>query len=184
MNLANKLTVSRIGMTFLLIWFLFVPTFCAKAAAFVLFLLACLTDFLDGWIARRRGEISDFGKIMDPVADKILVLGIFLSCVELQLIPAWMVIIIVIREVVITGMRFLAIRRGVVLAAENAGKHKTVSQMATIFLILLFLMIGEFTGFKAVYRVIILSFMSIAVLFTLYSGFSYIRHNKELLKSL
>ncbi len=184
MNISNKLTISRIGIAFLLIWFLFIPDFFAKVAAFILFILACLTDFLDGWIARRRNEISDFGKIMDPVADKILVLGIFLSCVELRLIPAWMVIIVMIREVVITGMRFLGMRRGVVLAAENAGKHKTVFQMVTIFFLLLFLMLGEATCFLDIYRVIILFFMSIAVVFTLYSGFSFVWHNKELLKSL
>lgn len=184
MNVPNKLTVSRIGITFLLIWFLFVPAFFAKLAALVLFLLACLTDFLDGWIARRRGEISDFGKIMDPVADKILVLGIFLSFVELRLIPAWMVIIIIIREVVITGMRFLAIRRGVVLAAESAGKHKTVFQMMTIFFLLLFLMIEELTGFKDIYKVITFLFMAITVILTLYSGFLFMWHNKVLLKSL
>lgn len=184
MSLSNRLTLSRIGMTFLLMWFLFRPGVEAKIAALVLFLLACLTDFLDGWFARKRGEISDFGKIMDPVADKILVLGVFLSFVELQLVPAWMVIIVIIREAVITGMRFFAIHKGVVLAAESAGKHKTVSQMATIFFILLFLIIGESTGFKSGFREIILFLMSITVIFTLYSGFFYVWHNRKLIKSL
>lgn len=184
MNLSNKLTISRIGMTFLLMWFIFMPFLMAKIAALVLFFLACLTDFLDGWIARRRGEVSDFGKIMDPVADKILVLGIFLSFVELQLIPAWMVVVVIIREIVITGMRFFAMRRGVVLAAESAGKHKTVFQMVTIFFLLLFLIISEFSGFKESYRVAILSLMSVTVMLTLYSGISYVWHNRTLIKSL
>ncbi|MFH1691276.1 MAG: CDP-diacylglycerol--glycerol-3-phosphate 3-phosphatidyltransferase [Candidatus Omnitrophota bacterium] len=183
MNLSNKLTISRIGMAFLLMWFLFIPSLMAKMAALVLFLLACLTDFLDGWIARKRGEISDFGKIMDPVADKILVLGIFLSFVELQLIPAWMVIVVIIREVVITGMRFFAIRRGVVLAAESAGKHKTVFQMVTIFFILVFFIMCEFSGFNANYRFAILSLMFITVILTLYSGISFVWHNRALIKS-
>src|SRR5512135_1783965 len=115
--------------------FLFVSGWLAKTVVLLFFILACATDFLDGWIARARHQVTDFGKIMDPVADKVLVLGVFLSFVQMQLVPAWMVIVIIIRELLITGMRFLAIRKGRVLAAESAGKHKTVSQMIAIFFI-------------------------------------------------
>ncbi len=192
MNLSNKLTLSRIGMTFLMMALLFMQGVAAKTCALIIFLLACGTDFLDGWVARRRNETSDFGKIMDPLADKILVLGAFLSFVQLQLIPAWMVVIVIIRESLITGMRFVAIRKGIVLAAENAGKHKTVSQMVTIFFILIFLVIRESAvsfsfwnqefqnGFKAA----ILIFMAIAVVLTLCSGFSYLWQNRKLFRTL
>ncbi len=193
MNLSNRLTLSRIAMTFLLMWFLFMHGVAAKITAFVIFILACLTDLLDGWIARRRGEVSDFGKIMDPVADKILVLGVFVAFVELGLVPAWMVIVIVIRESMITSIRLFAIRKkGTVLAAENAGKHKTVSQMVTIFFILLFLIIkesvaGPMPGNKELqnsFGVLILFLMSITVALTLYSGFVYVWQNRKLIRSL
>lgn len=192
MNLPNKLTVARIGMTFILMGLLFLQGPLSKVLAFVLFLLACLTDFLDGRIARSRGQITDFGKIMDPVADKILVLGVFLSFVQLQLIPAWMVIIIITRELLITGFRLFVIRRGAVLAAEKAGKHKTVSQMAAIFFILLFLAIKEsalhfsFWGreFQDGFSLIVQVLMATAVILTVTSGFSFFWQNRKLIRSL
>jgi CDP-diacylglycerol--glycerol-3-phosphate 3-phosphatidyltransferase len=192
MNLSNKLTLSRIGITFVLMALLFMEGLTAKVIVLILFLLACLTDFLDGWIARRRNETSDFGRIMDPVADKILVLGVFLSFVELQLIPAWMVIVIIIRESLITGIRLFAIRKGTVLAAESAGKHKTVSQMVTIFFILVFLIIREAgisfsfwsREFQFGFKAAIYLLMSITVILTLSSGLSYVWQNRKLIRSL
>ncbi len=192
MNLSNKLTLSRIMMTFLIMFLLFVHGLTAKVFALIIFLLACLTDFLDGWIARLRNEISDFGKIMDPVADKVLTLGIFLSFVELQLIPSWMVIIIIIREFLITGLRLFAIKKGKVLAAESSGKHKTVSQMVTIFFILLFVVFRESgvsfafwnQGFQDGFRIAILILMSLTVALTVCSGFSYVWQNRNLVRSL
>ena len=192
MNLSNKLTLSRIGLTFLMMAFIFLDGVVPKACAFIIFLLACLTDFLDGWCARKRNEISDFGKIMDPVADKVLVLGAFLSFVQLQLVPAWMVVLVIIREFLITGMRLFAIRKGVVLAAESAGKHKTVSQMVTIFVILIFLIIREEAvyssfwneRFQGGFRSGIFLLMSITVIFTLYSGWSYLWQNRKFIRSL
>ena len=192
MNLPNILTLSRIVMTFILMGFLSVPALFAKCLAMLFFLLACLTDFLDGRIARRRNQISDFGKIMDPVADKILVIGIFLAFVQMQLVPAWMVFVIIIREFLITGLRLFAIRKGKVLAAESIGKHKTVSQMVTIFFILLFLTVRE-TGvrfsfwsedYQNIFKAAILIFMSLTVVLTVISGFSYLWQNKKLIRSL
>ena len=172
--------------------FIFLNGVIPKMCAFIIFLLACLTDFLDGWLARKRNEISDFGKIMDPVADKVLVLGALLSFVQLQLVPAWMVVLVIIREFLITGMRLFAIRKGVVLAAESAGKHKTVSQMVTIFFILIFLVIRESAvsfsfwdeRFQEGFRSGILVLMSITVIFTLYSGWSYLWQNRKFIRSL
>ncbi len=192
MNLPNKLTLARILLAFVLMGFLFVSGWVAKALVLVLFVAACVTDFLDGWLARARHQVSDFGKIMDPVADKILVLGTFLSFVQMQLVPAWMVVIIIVRESVITGLRFLAIRRGTVLAAENAGKHKTISQMLTIFVILIFLLVRE-TGLRfsfwreawnSAFHIVILALMSTAVILTILSGCSYFWKNRRLIRSL
>lgn len=192
MNLSNKLTISRIVMTFFLTVFLFQPGLLAKAVALALFLAACITDFLDGWLARTRGEITDFGKIMDPVADKVLVLGVFLSFVQLQLIPAWMVIVIVIRESLVTGLRLFVARRGAVLAAESAGKHKTASQMLAIFFILIFLILRESAvhfsfwseEFQRGFQALVLVSMGLALVLTLYSGFSFLWANRKLIRNL
>ena len=143
MNLANKLTVSRIILTFVFMAFLFCHGIWAKVAALVIFLIASLTDFYDGLIARRENQITNFGKLMDPIADKILILAAFMAFVEMQLVAAWMVLLIFSREIIITGLRLFAVSRGKVLAAEAAGKHKTVSQMVAIFSILLFIIFRE-----------------------------------------
>ena len=96
MNLANKLTISRIMLSGIFIWFLFIRGPGAKFMAMAIFLVACLTDYYDGYIARKTGGITAFGKLMDPIADKILILGAFLAFVEMELIPAWMVVFIII----------------------------------------------------------------------------------------
>jgi CDP-diacylglycerol--glycerol-3-phosphate 3-phosphatidyltransferase len=192
MNLPNKLTVLRIFLAFILMGLLFLSGLAAKVLAILVFLTACLTDYLDGKIARARHCITDFGKIMDPLADKVLVLGAFLSFVEMQLVPAWMVVIIIVRELFLTGVRFLAMRRGLVLAAESAGKHKTVSQMVTIFVILVFLVIRE-TGvtfsfwnvdLEKILRNSIFFLMIVTVALTIVSGLTYFWNNRKLLKNL
>jgi CDP-diacylglycerol--glycerol-3-phosphate 3-phosphatidyltransferase len=140
MNLPNKLTVLRFVLTALFLWALFSPIQYNDTLALVLFSLAGATDFLDGWLARRRGLITNFGILMDPLADKIMTCSAFIAFVEsTRLNPnapvkvaAWMVIIIVARELAITGLRLLAASKNVVLAAENFGKHKTISQIVAI----------------------------------------------------
>ena len=140
MNLPNKLTVFRFVLTALFLWALFSPLRYNDTLALVLFSLAGATDFLDGQIARRRGLITNFGILMDPLADKIMTCSAFIAFVEsTRLNPnapvkvaAWMVILIVGRELAITGLRLLAASKHVVLAAENFGKHKTVSQIVAI----------------------------------------------------
>jgi CDP-diacylglycerol--glycerol-3-phosphate 3-phosphatidyltransferase len=192
MNLPNQLTLSRIVMTFLIMALLFASGAAAKALALVFFLLACFTDYLDGRIARARGLVSDFGKIMDPLADKILVLGVFLAFVELQLVAAWMVVLIMGREFLITGLRLFAVRRGRVLAAETAGKHKTVSQMVTILLTMIFILLrdlglaGETWGYRreVLFRQAITVCMAVTVVLTLASGSWYLWKNRRLIRSL
>jgi CDP-diacylglycerol---glycerol-3-phosphate 3-phosphatidyltransferase len=140
MNLPNKLTVSRFVLTALFLWALFSPVPFHNTLALFLFSLAGITDFLDGRIARNRGLITNFGVLMDPLADKILICSAFVAFVESThlnpnapvKVAAWMVIVIVARELAITGLRLLAASKNVVLAAENFGKHKTISQIVVV----------------------------------------------------
>ena len=136
MNLPNKLTISRFVLTaaFLIVMFSKVPFH--ETIALVLFVAGGITDFLDGQIARRNKLITNFGILMDPLADKIMVCSAFIAFVGLKWIPAWMVVIIVARELAITGLRLLAASKNVVLGAEGYGKHKTISQIVAIISIL------------------------------------------------
>ena len=192
MNISNKLTVSRLILAFVFMAFLFIPGLLFKIIAFLIFCFASLTDFFDGWLARKRNEITDLGKLLDPIADKVLVLAAFLSFVEMHLIWAWMVVIIIIRELLITGLRILAITRGKVLEAGAAGKHKTVSQMLTIFFILIVLIvreIGVVQGFwtpkvENLVNCGIIILMFITIVLTVSSGFSYMWLNRKIIRSL
>src|SRR5712671_2871565 len=137
MNLPNKLTISRFVLTvaFLVVMFSRVPFH--ETIALALFAAGGITDFLDGKIARRNKLITNFGILMDPLADKIMVCSAFIAFVGLKWVPAWMVVIIVARELAITGLRLLAASKQVVLAAEGYGKHKTISQIVAIIAILI-----------------------------------------------
>ena len=143
MNLPNKITLSRIVLAFIFMFLLFSPGITAKYLALLTFGIASLTDYFDGRIARQRKLENDFGRLMDPIADKVLILAAFLAFVEMKIIPAWMAIIIIFRELVITGLRITAAGRGKILSASSAGKHKTVSQMVAIISILTFIIIRE-----------------------------------------
>ena len=188
MNLANKLTLSRIGLTFIFMFFLFLKGFPAKVLALIVFILASWTDFLDGFLAKKRNEISDFGKFMDPIADKMLVIAAFLAFVEMKLIPAWIVVIIVSREFIITGLRLIALAKGEVIEAALVGKHKTVSQMVSIYVILIFIVLKEagtevfkFWNDKMefYFQETIFYLMIITAILTLISGISYIIKNRR-----
>jgi len=140
MNLPNKLTVSRFVLTAVFLWALFSPFRYNDTLALFVFSLAGLTDYLDGHLARSRQLITNFGKLMDPLADKVLTCSAFIAFVESShlnpaapvKVAAWMVIVIVARELAITGLRLLAASKNIVLAAERFGKHKTISQIVTI----------------------------------------------------
>lgn len=136
MNLPNKLTVGRFVLTGVFLVVFFARARFADSIALFIFVLASVTDYWDGEIARRRNLITDFGKLMDPLADKILVCSAFIAFVEGGIIPAWMTVVIVARELAITGLRMLAASKNKVLAAERYGKHKTISQMVAIIAIL------------------------------------------------
>lgn len=147
MNLPNQLTVGRLALTLLFLGALFARFPLHETVALVLFIGASLTDYFDGSIARGRGLITNFGVLMDPLADKILVCSAFIAFVGLDLIPAWMVVIVVVRELAITGLRLLAASKHVVLAAEGYGKHKTISQVTAIIAIIVAHAHAQWGGF-------------------------------------
>ena len=177
MNLPNKLTILRVIMIPFFVFFLLsgVGGSASKWIALVIFAAASITDTLDGYIARRDNLITDFGKFMDPLADKLLVCSALICFVELDKLPAWMVIIIIAREFIISGFRLIAADNGVVIAASYWGKFKTASQMVTVILLVLNIQNTVFTVLGTV-------FIYISLVLTVVSLIDYIAKNKEVLK--
>ncbi len=171
MNLPNKLTIGRILLVPL---FMIVILSGIKNALFIsaiIFAIASMTDFLDGYIARKYNLVSDFGKFMDPLADKLLVSAALISMVELGLVPSWMVVVIISREFAVSILRAIAASDGIVIAASKGGKAKTLSQIIAIMMILLKIPYGNVV-------------LWIAVLLTIYSGYDYIYLNRHLFKNM
>ena len=146
MNLPNQLTVLRLFLTVPFVIALSINFPGAKYLALVLFVACSVTDYADGYIARKFKLITDFGKLMDPLVDKIMTMSAFVCLVALDSVPAWAVIVILSREFLITGLRLIAATRGKVLPAERLGKHKTVWQIVTILYFLVLLAISDQFG--------------------------------------
>lgn len=186
MNLPNILTLLRLGLTFLLVASLSVEYPFHFSMALLVFLLASLTDYLDGVIARKWDLITDFGKLMDPLADKILTASAFICLIPFGALPAWAVIIIISREFLITGLRLLASSKGIILPAEKLGKHKTAWQMITIVFFLALLAADDFApegtdvvdllwGYGGA------ALVTVTVALTVFSGLAYLWKNRRLL---
>lgn len=177
MNLANKITIFRVFLVpvFMLVLYSNIPYSTYIAAA--VFIFASLTDTLDGYIARSRNMITDFGKFIDPLADKMLVSAALISLVELGKIPGWVVVIIIAREFTITGFRVIAASGGITIAASSLGKIKTVTQLMAIILLLINNYPFNLIGFP--FDIIMLY---ISLFFTVLSGVDYIYKNKSALK--
>src|SRR5262249_30670072 len=143
MNWANRITLSRLALTVFFVISLNSSWQYARTTALVIFLIAGLTDFIDGEIARRYGVITNFGKLMDPLVDKIMVAAAFISLVPLKAVPAWAATTVVARDFVITGLRLMASAKGQVLPAERLGKQKTSWQIVTVVFFLGLLSIVE-----------------------------------------
>src|SRR5215213_32176 len=143
MNWANRLTLSRLALTVLFVGLLSSSWHYARTTALVIFLIAGLTDFIDGEIARRYGDVTNFGKLMDPLVDKIMVAAAFISLVPLKAVPAWAATTVVGREFLITGVRLMASAKGRILPAERLGKQKTSWQIITIVFFLALLSMAE-----------------------------------------
>ena len=186
MNMPNALTVLRFVLTMLFIIVLKGDGLAAKIWALLFFTSAVVTDFLDGHIARKYQAVTAFGKIMDPIADKFLILSAFFIFSQMHIIAGWMFFIICIREVVITGLRLVAIKKGVALAAEAAGKVKTVLQMVAVYLIMILIILAQLNvnaqWYGAILSWLVMGiniFMVAVVLITVWSGLSFIRNNRQ-----
>lgn len=146
MNLPNLLTLSRIPILFGIVGLLYLPFTGASSLAFVLFVVGALTDWADGYVARKQGLVSNFGKLMDALTDKVFMVGLFIAMLAAGILPAWalpLILLILAREFLITGLRLVAASSGIVLAAEKSGKQKTVSQIVAAILLLLAVAIRE-----------------------------------------
>jgi len=192
MTISNRLTISRIMLAFIFMCCLFSKGILFKSLALAVFGVASFTDYLDGFLAKRRNEVTNFGKFMDPIADKILTLAAFLAFVEMKLVPAWIVVIIIFRELSITGLRLTALSRGKVMESAMGGKHKTASQIVAILSILIFIVfkeagVGVFQfwnpTFEYWYKQIIFILMLVTVTLTVISGVSYIIKNRTYLSN-
>ena len=196
MNLANKLTIFRI----ILVPIMVIIPFLAIQGSWnyipyewiiidLIFIIASITDKLDGSIARKRNEITTFGKFLDPIADKILVLAAMTMLVEAGRLPAWIPIIVLFREFIVSGYRLVAVEKGgKVIAASIWGKIKTVTQMIAIILMCIdingyFGMLkGHLTGWDLALNIVTSVLITISVIATIFSGWEYIKDGKELLK--
>ena len=176
MNLPNKITMIRVILIPFFVFFMltdFVPY--SNVIAVAIFIVASLTDTLDGYLARKYELVSNFGKFMDPLADKLLVCSALICLIALDRIPAWIVIVIISREFIISGFRLIAADNGVVIAASYWGKFKTASQMVTVILLVLNIQNTVFTVLGTV-------FIYISLVLTVVSLIDYIAKNKEVLK--
>lgn len=170
MNLANKLTLLRVIMIPAFLGVLYWGGPNSEYIALAIFVIASLTDFLDGYIARSRGLVTDFGKFMDPLADKVLVTTAMLWFVQTGVMPAWAVAVVIFREFAISGIRLIAAERGRVIAAAWSGKIKTACTM--VFLTLMFLPLPEWVDTLGVWVIVVT---------TVYSGLEYLVKNKDVI---
>ncbi len=178
MNLPNKLTLIRVLLIPIFVIILlcdFIAEPLNSHLALVIFVIASITDFLDGYLARKLNLVTNFGKFMDPLADKLLVASAMICLIDITYIPAWVVIVIVSREFIITGLRLVAAESGRVIAASFWGKIKTTTQMVMI----IYLLLGFDTG---IYKTIGYVLIYAATIFTVISGVDYIIKNKDVLK--
>ena len=177
MNLPNRLTLFRVILIPFFVFFLLAPYFTGYGnyIAVAVFIVASITDFLDGHIARKRNLVTNFGKFMDPLADKLLVCSALICLIELDRLPAWIVIIIIAREFIISGFRLIASDNGVVIAASYWGKFKTTFQMLMVIVLILDIPHPVFCWLG-----VILTYVSLAL--TVISLIDYIVKNKNVLQ--
>jgi CDP-diacylglycerol--glycerol-3-phosphate 3-phosphatidyltransferase len=183
MNLPNKLSVFRIVLAFIFMIFLLLSGWLMHTIALILFIIASLTDFLDGYLARKNQEVTNIGKLLDPLADKVLMAAAFISFVELGWVPSWMVVVIITREFCVTGLRLIASVKGRVLEASCLGKQKTVSQVLVILIFLTMMIVKDCLGSSVIpYEMLLISVMMyVTVALTVFSGFVYFYQNLDVL---
>ena len=177
MNLANKITIFRVILIPFFMIILYSNLEYANYIAGAIFVFAALTDTLDGYIARSRNMVTNFGKFIDPLADKVLVSSALISLVDLGIVPAWVVVVIIAREFTITGFRIIAASEGVNIAASSLGKIKTITQLVAITALL----INNFP-FNLINFPFDMILLYISLFFTIFSGVDYIYKNRQALK--
>ena len=170
MTTANKLTLCRVVMIPIFLVLLYVDFTGHLWAALAVFILASVTDFIDGYVARHYHQITDFGKFMDPLADKLLVMSAMVWFVEVAWMPAWAFFVVIARELAVTGLRLVAVEQGRVIAAAKCGKVKTACTMVGIILMLIFP--------NATLRLVC---VAVILVTTIYSGIEYFVKNKDVL---
>lgn len=196
MNLANKLTIFRIILVPIMV---IIPFLGIQGELFsipityliidLIFIIASITDKLDGYIARSRNQVTTFGKFLDPLADKILVLTAMIMLVEMGRLPAWISVVVLSREFIVSGYRLIAVEKGgKVIAASVWGKLKTVTQMIAIILAFVDLnafgecFTGNLTGFAFGLNLVVTVMMIIQTIATIFSGYEYLKEGKDLFK--
>lgn len=181
-NLPNKLTLLRIAMIPAFVALLYIPELGSQIAAAVLFVLACVTDFLDGRIARKNNLVTNFGAFADPIADKLLVMSAYVMLVSRQRMDAWICILVLAREFTVSGFRLVASVNGKVISAGKLGKIKTALQMVSVVMYILFIPAdGGEEYFLTIPAHIV---MYASVFFTVWSGADYIYRNRELIRDM
>lgn len=195
MNLPNKLTIFRIILVPIMV---IIPFFPIEGELFniqikwlliaLIFIIASITDKLDGYLARSRNEITTFGKFLDPIADKILVLAAMIMLVEASRLPAWIPIIVLFREFIVSGYRLIAVEKsGNVIAASIWGKLKTVTQMVGLIIALIDVnpfgkfLDGSLSGINLAINIISTSMLFISIIATVFSGWNYVKNGKNIL---
>lgn len=198
MNLPNKLTIFRIILVPIMVILPFLPI---QGELFsipyvwilvdIVFIIASITDKLDGYLARSRNQITTFGKFLDPIADKILVLAAMIMLVEAGRLPAWIPVIVLFREFIVSGYRLVAVEKsGAVIAASMWGKLKTVTQMVGIGFALVDInrfgkfFDGSLTGIQLAFNIVSTTLLAISVVATIFSGWDYVKGGKDLLKDM
>lgn len=174
MNIANKITLFRVLLVPVFMIVLYSDLSNSQMIAGFIFIFASLTDALDGYLARSKNLVTNFGKFVDPLADKVLVSAALISLVDIGKIPGWIVVVIIAREFTITGFRILAASDGITIAASPLGKFKTITQLLAVILIL-------FNNFPFGNIPIDIIMLYLALIFTVLSGVDYIYKNKQVL---
>lgn len=190
MNWANRLTLGRLVLTVLFVLALSSLWPYGRTVALILFALAGISDYFDGEIARRYGFVTNFGKLMDPLVDKVMMASAFICLVPLEAVPAWVATIVVARDFLITGLRLLASSEGQILPAEKLGKHKTSWQIVTVVFFLLLLSLRELwpgleeTGWwQIAWRYGGNTLLWITIGLTIYSGVGYLWRHRALVRA-
>ena len=191
MNVPNILTLSRLGLAVVMMVLLSVNIPFARSMALLVFVIAGITDYLDGYLARNVYGVTSFGRLMDPLTDKVLVCAAFVGFVELKITPAWIVVIIISREFLVTGLRLLAANEGEVIAAGKWGKHKTIWQIVAIAALLLGLAIRNdllpdadaqlLENYDFCFGYISLAVSASVALITMASGFFYFMQHRNII---